>query len=97
MGEVPGLDPIIHAPVRLAVMSALLPVASCSFATLKDRTGASDGNLASHLSRLEGAGYIEVHKQFVDRRPRTTYTLTDAGRAAFSRYLDALEALLPDR
>ena len=56
-----------------------------------------DGNLATHVAKLEKAGYVAVHKRFVGRKPRTTYTMTARGRAAFDAYLRALEALLPPR
>ncbi|WP_420813360.1 transcriptional regulator [Plesiocystis pacifica] len=52
---------------------------------------------SSHLAKLEKAGYVAVHKRFVGRKPRTTYTMTERGRAAFDAYLLALEALLPPR
>ena len=90
----PELDPLIHAPVRLRMMSALAAVASMSFTELRDVVGATDGNLATHARRLEKAGYVAVNKQFVDRKPLTTYALTDTGREAFAGYVDALEALL---
>ena len=75
-------------------MSALIPVESMSFTELKAVVEATDGNLATHSRKLEGAGYIETTKQFVGRKPLTTFAITDAGRAAFAAYVDALEALL---
>lgn len=78
-------------------MSALLPVHSLGFTELRELVGATDGNLATHSRKLEDAGYIQATKQFVDRKPLTTYALTDHGRAAFEAYIDALEALLPRR
>ena len=97
MGDPNQLDPVIHAPVRLAVLSALLPVEEIAFVELRDRTSTTDGNLSAHLGKLEAAGYVEVRKQFAGRKPLSTYRLTDAGRAAFTAYLSALEALLPPR
>ncbi len=88
------LDPLVHAPVRLAIMSSLVPVEALEFTTLRDQIGTSDGNLATHLGKLEKAGYISVRKRFVGRKPNTLYSLTTAGRAAFDRHLAALEALL---
>ncbi len=92
-----GLDAVIHAPVRLAVMSSLSQGDEIEFTALRERTSTSDGNLATHLQRLEKAGYIKVRKRFVKRRPQTLYQMTDAGRIAFLNYLDALDALLPRR
>lgn len=97
MAAKPKLDPLVHAPVRLAILSALVPVESIEFTALREQTGATDGNLATHLAKLEKAGYVAVHKRFVGRKPRTTYTMTERGRAAFDAYLRALEALLPPR
>jgi DNA-binding transcriptional ArsR family regulator len=97
MPEPGGLDPLIHAPVRLAAVSALIGVDHLSFIELRDVVKATDGNLATHLSKLEEAGYVAVDKQFVARRPLTTYRLTELGRLRFAAYLDALEALLPPR
>ncbi len=91
------LDPLIHAPVRLEIMSALAVNEQAEFTFLRTLTKATDGNLAAHLRRLENAGYVEVEKRFVGRRPQSLYRLTDKGRRAFERYLDALEALLPPR
>ena len=93
----PELDPLIHAPVRLRIMSALLPVDQLGFTELRDVVATTDGNLATHTRKLEQAGYVEATKQFVGRKPLTTFRLTDAGRVAFQDYLDALEALLPPR
>ena len=78
-------------------MSALLPVEALGFTQLRELVGATDGNLATHARKLEEAGYIAATKQFVGRKPLTTYCLTDEGRSAFVRYIDALEALLPPR
>ena len=76
-------------------MSALLPIEEIEFTALRDRVGATDGNLATHVAKLEKAGYVAVRKRFVKRRPQTLYRLTDRGRDAFAAYLEALEALLP--
>lgn len=89
------LDPTIHAPVRLAVMTALSGVERADFVYLREITKATDGNLATHLKRLEDAGYLKVIKSFRDRRPHTEYQMTTRGRGAFSTYLEQLRALLP--
>jgi DNA-binding MarR family transcriptional regulator len=84
------LDDIIHARIRLAVMSILAVVEAAEFTYLRDRTGATDGNLGAHLRKLEDAGYVAVDKQFEDRRPVTRYNLTAKGREAFRRYVERL-------
>ncbi|HEX2163713.1 MAG TPA: transcriptional regulator [Thermoanaerobaculia bacterium] len=89
-----GLDELIHAPVRLAAMSILAAVEEAEFTYLRERTGATDGNLGAHLRRLEDAGYLAAAKGFEGRKPVTRYRITRQGRAAFRRYVDHLETLI---
>jgi DNA-binding MarR family transcriptional regulator len=88
------LDPVMHAPARLAIMTALYVVKSADFVFLQKQTGLTRGNLSSHLSKLEAAGYLTVEKKFVERVPRTLLQLTDEGRAAFRNYRQQLEQTL---
>ena len=88
------LDPVLHEQRRLAIVSVLAAVPSLIFTELRDTLELTDGNLSVHLQKLEGAGFIAIDKQFVGRRPQTTCRLTPAGRAAFTRYLDHLEAIV---
>ncbi len=88
------LDRLIHGRVRLGIVSALAVEESLAFNELKERLDTSDGNLSSHARRLEEGGYLEVHKSFEGRVPRTDYRLTAAGRTALERYLDHMEALI---
>lgn len=90
----PGLDELIHAPVRLAATAILAAVEEAEFTYLRDRIGATDGNLGTHLRKLEDAGYVRAAKSFEGRKPVTRYSLTREGRAAFRRYVDRLETLL---
>jgi len=91
------LDRVLHEPGRLLIMSFLWVVKSADFLFLLRQTGLTRGNLSSHMSRLEQAGYVEVEKKFVDKMPLTAYHLTDAGRDAFGSYrknmMDALGGL----
>jgi len=80
--------------MRLAIVSALAVNDSLSFTELKQLLGTSDGNLSVHASRLQEAGYVVCDKRFEGRIPRTTYRLTEPGRAALNRYLDHMEALI---
>jgi DNA-binding MarR family transcriptional regulator len=80
--------------IRLGVMSLLMVNDKTDFNTLKDMLNVTDGNLASHINALEKAEYIEVQKQFVGKKPRTTYSVTEEGRKAFNDHLDALEKLI---
>ena len=88
------LDPIIHSQVRLSVMSILAAVKEADFNTLKNMTETTDGNLSTHLSKLEDAGYIRVKKSFKGKKPLTLCFLTDKGKDAFSAYLDGLEKII---
>ena len=88
------LDDVIHSRIRLAIMSILASVEDAEFTYLRDRIGATDGNLGAHLRKLEEAGYVSVDKRFVDRKPVSRYALTAAGRDAFSRYVDRLESMI---
>ena len=90
----PRLDPLVHEPVRLLVLTALASGGPTSFSELKQLVGASDGNLGIHARRLEDAGYVRAKKAFVGRVPRTELRLTAKGRAALARYATAMRALL---
>jgi DNA-binding MarR family transcriptional regulator len=88
------VDRLIHEPARLMIMALLYVVDSADFTFLLSQTGLSWGNLSSHMSKLETAGYIEVEKNFVDRRPHTMLHLTNAGRAALRDYRRELKQVL---
>lgn len=92
--SVDSLDETIHQKVRLGIMSALMARGEADFRFLKDALGVTDGNLSIHLSKLEEAGYVLSRKEFVRKKPHTTYTPTGAGRAAFHDYLGALERIV---
>ena len=95
-GALPELDRVLHERMRLAIASALAVNLSLSFNELKALLGTTDGNLSVHARRLEEAGYVACSKSFQGRLPRTEYQLTAAGRRAFEKYLDHLEALVGD-
>jgi DNA-binding MarR family transcriptional regulator len=80
--------------IRLGIMSVLMVNKKVDFNTLKRMLQLTDGNLASHISALEKAEYINVHKHFVGKKPQTTYSPTAAGKKAFNEHLDALEKLI---
>lgn len=89
-----GLDRVIHARVRLGIVSALAANQCLAFNELKGLLHTSDGNLSAHARKLEDAGYISCRKSFVDRTPRTEYSLTVRGRTALDGYLAHMEALI---
>ena len=88
------MDDAIHQKARLGIMSTLLALGEAEFKLLKETLALSDGNLSTHLALLEERGYVEARKEFIRKKPRTTYTPTEAGRAAFDRYLSALERII---
>ena len=88
------LDPMLHERGRLAIVSVLAAVESLTFTELRDSLEMTDGNLSVHLQKLEDKGYVAIDKQFVGRRPQTTCRLTRAGKQAFARYLDHLQAIV---
>lgn len=88
------LDDIIHSRIRLAIMALLASLETAEFTYIREKTGATDGNLSVHLKKLEEAEYISVTKTFVDRKPVTIYTLNKKGRKAFELYVERLEQLL---
>ncbi len=94
MPELPELDPVVHAKLRLAVLSLLSGVERAEFAWLRDKTGSTDGNIGAHLAKLEDAKYIAVEKKFVDSKPLSIYRMTPRGRKALSDYIAALKKLL---
>lgn len=88
------LDRVIHERGRLAIMSLLATVDTLSFKELKEQLKMTDGNLSVHMRTLEEAGYVSVSKSFVDRKPRTQYSLTPGGRTAFGEYIRNLEEIV---
>lgn len=88
------LDRTLEHRVRLQIMSVLVTNDLFDFNTLKEMLGITDGNLASHIKALEKEKYLSVSKSFIDRKPNTRYKITDRGRNAFRKHLDALEAVV---
>ena len=88
------INKVFENRVRLAIMSLLMVNEELDFNAIKEALALTDGNLASHASKLEAKGYLEIHKQFVGKKPQTSYRATPAGRIAFEDHLQALETLL---
>ena len=89
-----GLNKIFESRIRLGIMSVLMVNDSFDFNSLKESLGVTDGNLASHLKTLEDNGLIEIRKQFIGRKPNTSYTITEKGMDLFKQHLNALEDLI---
>jgi DNA-binding MarR family transcriptional regulator len=88
------IDRVIHEPARLLILAYLSVVESADFLFLMNQTNLTRGNLSSHLSKLESAGYVEIKKEFVDKIPRTLLRLTEQGRDAFHEYRRNMKKVL---
>lgn len=91
---VEDIDRLIHEPARLLIMAYLYVVESADFTFLMRQTGLTWGNLSAHMSKLEAAGYIEVVKDFVEKKPHTMLKLTEKGREAFREYRRKMKGVL---
>ena len=89
-----NLNKAFENRVRLGIMSILMVNEQVDFNALKEMLNLTDGNLASHLKALEGASYVVMCKEFVGRKPRTSYSASETGKMAFQSHLDALEKLI---
>ena len=87
------VDKLIHEPARLAIMAILTVLDSADFLYLQRSAGLTKGNLSSHLSKLEEAGYVDIEKTFDGKIPRTLCRLTPAGREAFAQYTKQMKGL----
>jgi DNA-binding MarR family transcriptional regulator len=91
--DINNLNKVFESRIRLGVMSVLSVNESADFNRLKELLKVTDGNLASHISALEKVNYIQISKDFVGKKPRTTYNITDEGRNAFRLHLASLEKM----
>ncbi|TAE14555.1 MAG: transcriptional regulator [Bacteroidetes bacterium] len=88
------LDPILHSQLRLAVVSLLISLQEAEFTFIKEKTGATAGNLSVQIQKLKEAGYVEVTKTFKDNYPLTNCKITPQGIAAFENYVATLQQYL---
>ena len=88
------LDPLLHSQLRLAIISILMSVDEADFVYLKEKTEATAGNLSVQIDKLSNAGYIQVKKEFVGKKTRTSCRMTDLGREAFEKYVNALKSYI---
>lgn len=89
------LDPLLHSELRLSVMSLLASVEEADFVYLREKTGATAGNLSVQIDKLSQAGYIEVEKGYEGKKPRTLCRMTETGRNAFIAYFKVLRSYFP--
>ena len=90
----PRFDELIHAPTRLSLVAFLAATGWADFGVLRDSVGLSDSALSKQLATLEQAGYVEIGRGFVGKRPRTSARLTTVGRAAFEQHVAALQEMV---
>jgi DNA-binding MarR family transcriptional regulator len=91
--QLPEVDRLIHEPGRYNIIALLYVVERAEFLFVQNQTQMTPGNLSSHLSKLEAAGYLTIQKEFVGKMPRTFLSLTDQGRGAFENYRDKMKEL----
>lgn len=89
-----NINKAFESRIRLGIMSILMVNESVDFATVKEMLDVTDGNLASHITALEKLGFVEVRKQFIGKKPNTTYLATTEGKKAFTDHLNALESII---
>ena len=94
MSIVREFDRCLHEPARLVLVANLSVVDEADFLFLSRQTGLTDGNISFHMTKLEEAGYVDVRKEFIGKKPRTTYQLTTEGRTAFARHRERLREIL---
>ncbi|MGD8552445.1 MAG: transcriptional regulator [Anaerolineales bacterium] len=88
------IDRVVHEPARLMILMVLYTVEDADFTFLANATELTDGNLSSHLTKLEEAGYVEIEKGYAGKKPRTTIRLTPVGREAIEDYRTTMEKAL---
>ena len=93
---VASVDRLIHEPSRFMIMAHLYVVESADFLFLMRQTGLTWGNLSSHLSKLEAAGYVAIEKEFLGKKPHTMLRITDEGRVAFQGYRQNMKQVLDE-
>jgi DNA-binding MarR family transcriptional regulator len=91
-----GIDRLVHEPARLHILTLLSVVESADFLFVMRQTGLTKGNLSSHMSKLEIAGYVEIKKEFVEKIPHTLLRITDQGRAALQAYREKMTRVLEE-
>lgn len=89
-----GVNKLLENRIRLAIMSLLMIHDRMEFNALKELLDLTDGNLSSHLAKLEKSSYLAVHKKFVGKKPQSTYSATSKGKKAFREHLDGLERII---
>ncbi|MEJ2265476.1 MAG: transcriptional regulator [Anaerolineales bacterium] len=90
------IDKTVHEPARLLILSMLYVIDSADFVFLHKQSGLTRGNFSTHMSKLEENNYVEVKKEFIDKKPTTIYSITAQGRAALEQYRDQMKRILTE-
>lgn len=88
------LDRIIHQPIRTRIMAYLADVKECDYTTLKNALDLSDGHMTTHMRELLSSQYVEMEKEFVNNKPKTTYRITKEGKKSFLAYIHTLKEII---
>ena len=94
--NIKNIDRLIHEHTRLMIMTQLYVIESADFLFIQNQLQMTPGNLSSHLGKLEEAGYVEIVKEFIERKPHTALKLTKKGRAAFKEYKQNMKQVFED-
>ncbi|PGS14094.1 transcriptional regulator [Bacillus cereus] len=97
MSNVNNLNDLIHAKIRLGIMSLLMIYEECDFTYLKKSLSVTDGNLGSHLRKLEDAEYVVITKTFISKKPKTIVKITNLGADAYREYISTIESILKNK
>lgn len=89
-------DPLLHQAIRSKLVSLLIANDELPFKALKESLGVTDGNLSTHLSKLEKEGYVHIEKTFEGKRPKTLVHISKVGREAFELYVEALKSFIEE-
>ncbi|MCF6330892.1 MAG: transcriptional regulator [Sulfurimonas sp.] len=89
-------DPLLHQAIRSKLLSLLISNEELPFRALKEMLGVTDGNLSSHLNKLESAGYIKIEKMFEKKRPKTVIHISEIGQEAFKKYIEELKKFIEE-
>ncbi len=92
--SIKDFNKIVHEPIRLGILTILFTLKNVDYSSFKKELKIQDGNLSTHLRKLEEENYIQVKKEFVKRRPRTIYKITEKGKEGFKNHIKKLEDLL---
>jgi DNA-binding MarR family transcriptional regulator len=88
------LDKVLHQPIRTRIMAFLAATKECDYTTLKNHLNLTDGHMSTHMKELLNSNLVEMEKEFVNNKPRTTYRITKEGKKRFLNYVAALKNLL---